>query len=67
MLLRFPKTKSVAIIIQQRYGETTLSAFREYEKVRKKMAKPSLDLEFFSNCARLNVVPTFLQFRVANI
>ena len=62
--IRFPRTKTLVQIISDRYGEETLRQFRKLEKLEKKLAKTACDIIFLSTCARYNLSPKFLQFRL---
>ena len=64
--IRFPKSKSIAVIIRKRYGNNTLKTLRKFEKVDFKLRKIKLDIEFLNNCLAKNVIPKFLQFRLAS-
>ena len=64
--LRFPANKSVANIIRERYGNAALKDVRKLEKLDFKKRKVKLDINFLETCRDAKVIPTFLQFRLAN-
>ena len=64
--LRFPAKKSVANIIRERYGNAALKDVRKLEKLDLKKRKAQLDINFLETCREAKVMPTFLQFRLAN-
>ena len=63
---RFPANRSVANIIRERYGNAALKDVRKLEKLDLKKRKAKLDITFLETCQEANVIPTFLQFRMAN-
>ena len=60
------KTASIVSIICRRYGEKLLKEFRQFEKLDYKLRKVQLDLDFLSNCKDNDIIPNFLNFRLAN-
>ena len=64
--VRFPKSKSIAEVIRARYNENTVKRIWKLEKLDYRLRKAELDLEFLCKCNDNNVVPKFLNFRVAN-
>ena len=64
--IRFPKTESIVSIICRRYGEKLLKEVRKFEKLDYKLRKVQLDLDFLSNCKDNDIIPNFLNFRLAN-
>ena len=64
--LRFPVDKSIAHTITRRYGEPILHIIRRFEKVDFKRRKCALDILFLENCIKHDLIPKFIQFRVAN-
>ena len=64
--LRFPANKSIAQIITTRYGSPTLKLIRNFESIDFKRRKTTLDLEFLKNCVKHDLIPKFVQFKVAN-
>ena len=64
--LRFPPNKSIANIIRTRYGEPTIRLIRKYESTDLKLRKSALDIEFIERCIKHDIVPKFVQFKVAN-
>ena len=64
--IRFPKTESIASIIRGRYGEKLLKEVRKFEKLDYKLRKVQLDLDFLTNCKDNDIIPNFLNFRLAN-
>ena len=64
--LRFPSRLSLLQVIRNRYGDTIVKLVRKFEKVDFKHRKAALDLNFLQTCRSFNVIPKYLQFRVAN-
>ena len=64
--IRFPAQTSIAEVIRNRYGNTTLKSFRRLEKLDVKYRKTLLDITFLNNCISNNVIPRFLYFKLAN-
>ena len=64
--VRFPKSKSIAEVIRSRYSENTVKRIRKLEKLDYRLRKAELDLQFLCKCDDNNVIPTFLNFRLAN-
>ena len=64
--IRFPKGKSIANIIRSRYGEALVRKIRKFEKNDYKLRKGHLDLRFLLECKKNNLIPKFLQFKLAN-
>ena len=62
--IRFPQTKTLVQVIRDRYGEETVRQFRKLEKLEKKLSKISCDLSFLNICARFDLRPRFLNFRL---
>ena len=64
--IRFPKTESIASIIRRRYGDKVVREVRKFEKLDYKLRKVKLDLDFLFKCRDNDVIPNFLNFRLAN-
>ena len=64
--VRFPKSKSIAEVIRSRYSENTVKRIRKLEKLDYRLRKTELDLQFLCKCDHNNVIPNFLNFRLAN-
>ena len=64
--LRFPAHKSIAQVITTRYGKPTLNLIRKFENIDFKRRKALRDIEFLNNCIKHELVPKFVQFKVAN-
>ena len=64
--IRFPRGKSIADIIKNRYGEAYVKKIRRFEKCDFKLRKSHLDLRFLLDCENNGVVPKFLRFKLAN-
>ena len=60
----FPKERSIAEVITQRYGPTTLHLFRNLEKTHFKYLRLQCDVAFLSSCYKHDLLPKFVQFRV---
>ena len=61
--LRFPQSKSLSQIIRTRYGDKINEIIK---KTDYRLRKAELDLEFLVKCRDNNVIPKFLNFRLAN-
>ena len=64
--VRFPKSKSIAEVIRSRYSENTVKIIRKLEKLDYRLRKTELDLQFLCKCDDYNVIPNFLNLRLAN-
>ena len=64
--LRFPPGSSIATILNNRYKNGSLEAFRKFQRLEMKLGKAKLDLEFLKNFKKRLVIPKFLRFKVAN-
>ena len=64
--IRFPRGKSIADIIRNRYGEAYVKKIRRFEKCNFKLRKCHLDLRFLLDCKNNGVIPKFLRFKLAN-
>ena len=64
--LRFPISKSIAEVIRSRYSENTVKRIRKLEKLDYRLRKTELDLQLLCKCDDNNVIPNFLNFRLAN-
>ena len=63
--LQFPKSKSISEILRRRYGQSILKILRTFEKLNYLIRKAELDLEFLLRCRDSNVIPNFLNFKLA--
>ena len=64
--IRFPRGKSIADIIRNRYREAFLKKIPRFEKCNFKLQKWHLDLRFFLDCKYNGVIPKCLRFKLAN-
>ena len=64
--LRFPSDKSIARIIEDRYGLSSVRLIRKFESNDFKLRKCKLDINFINNCISHYLIPKFVQFKVAN-
>ena len=64
--IRFPKGKSMADIIRSRYGEALVRKIRKFKKNDYKLRKGHMNLRFLLECKKKNLIPSFLQFKLAN-
>ena len=64
--VRFRKSKSIAEVIRSWYSEVTVKRIRKLEKLDYGLCKAELDLQFLCKCDDNNVIPNFLNFRLAN-
>ena len=63
--IRFPRGKSIADIIRNRYGEAFVKKIQRFEKCDFKLWKCHLDLRFLLDCKKNGVIPKFLRFKLA--
>ena len=64
--IRFLKGKSITDIVRSRYGEAFVRVICKFEKSDYKLRKGHLDLRFLLKCKKNNLIPKFLQFKLAN-
>ena len=64
--IRFPRGKSTADIIRNRYSEAFVKKIRRFEKCNFKLQKYHLDLRFLLDCKKNAVIPKFLRLILAN-
>ena len=64
--LRFPVRISFADTTRRRYGHDVLELFRTLERTTIKLFKAKADLDFLETCRDTDLVPRFLQFKLAN-
>ena len=64
--IRFPKGKSIVQIIRSRHGEAIVRKKCKFEKNDYKLRKGRLDLRFLLECKKNNLIPKFLQFKLAD-
>ena len=64
--LRFPAQDSIIKILRRRDGDGLVKKVRKLEKSDFKYRKALLDFEFLQSCKKEKLIPTFLQFKVAN-
>lgn len=63
---KFPRNKSIANIIRNRYSNDVLKLVRRFETSDFRYRKLLLDLEYLNKCSDKQLTPKFLRFRVAN-
>ena len=61
--LRFTSTLSIVEVLPNKYGNGLVKDVRELDKIDYKL---QLDLDFLQTCQYNNVIPKFLQFKLAN-
>ena len=66
ILIRFPRGKSIADIIRNRYGEDFVKEIQRLDKCDFKLRKCHLDLRFLLDFKKNGVIPKFLRFKLAN-
>ena len=62
----FPKTESIPSIIWRRYGNKMFREVCQFENLDYKLRKVQLDLDFLCKCKDSDVIPKFLNLRLAN-
>ena len=60
--LRFSADTSIADVIKKRYGTSTLTTYRTWERKKRKYEKAVLDVEFLESCRDNYLIPKFLNF-----
>ena len=63
---RFPRCRSIADILLDRYGRPVLSLYRTTERHDFKVRKIKLDIQFLNCCRSQDLIPNFLRFKLAN-
>jgi hypothetical protein len=66
IIIHFPPGTSLVTILNNRYNNGALEAFRKFQRSELKLGKAKLDLEFLKACKKGSVIPRFLWFKVAN-
>ena len=64
--LRFPSDKSIANVIRSRYNDEIVKQIRRFEKLDFKIRKNEANLDFLQSCQQNNLIPKFLNFKVAS-
>ena len=64
--LRFPLGLSIVEVLRNRYSTNLVRNVRKLEKIDYEYRKLQLDLDFLQTCQHSNVIPKFLQFKLAN-
>ena len=64
--VRFPKSKLITEVIRSRYSENTVNRIWKLEKLDYRLRKAGLNLQFLCKCDDSNVIPSFLNFCLAN-
>ena len=64
--LRFPSHLSTVQVARNYYGNEVVKLKRKFKRLDFRYRKVLLDLDFLDNFIRNDVVPKFVQFRVAN-
>ena len=64
--LKFPSDNSIANVTRSRYNNETVKQIRRFEKLDFKIRKNEADLDFLQSCQQNNLIPKFLNFKVAS-
>lgn len=64
--LRFPKTRSIADVIEKTYGKAAVRSYRKFGKLDFKRRKTELDISFLETCKENDIIPKFCVFKTAN-
>ena len=62
--LRYPHPKSFSK--RRRYGDKLIKRLRKFENIDYRLQEAELHLEFLVKCRDINLIPKFLNFRLAN-
>ena len=65
--LRLLLGKSIANVIRSRYSDEIVKQIRRFQKFDFTIRKNDADLDFLQSCQRNNLIPKFLNFKVANV
>ena len=65
MQLRFPSDESIANVIRSRYNDEIVKQIHRFEMLDFKILKNEADLDFLQSCQQNNLIPKFLNFKVA--
>ena len=60
--LRFSADTSIADVIRKRYGTSTLTTYRTWERKKRKYEKAVLDVEFLESCPDNYLIPKLFNF-----
>ena len=63
---RFPRTRSLAEVTRERYGNHILKFVRRYEKLEYKILKIDADVEFLQTCLDNELCPNFLRYKMSS-
>ena len=64
--LRFPSDKSIANVVGSCYNDKIVKLTRRFEQLDFKIRKNEADLDFLQLCQQNNLIPKFLNFKVAS-
>ena len=64
--LRFPSDKWIENVIRSCYNDKIAKQIRRFEKLDFKIRNNEADLYFLQSCQQNNVIPKFLDFKVAS-
>ena len=65
MQLRFLSDESIANVIRSRYNDEIVKQIHRFEMLDFKILKNEADLDFLQSCQQNNLIPKFLNFKVA--
>ena len=63
---RFPVELLIISVLRKQYGDTVVKQVRKYEKLDFKWKKALLNLQFLQMCKSQNIIPNFLNLKLAN-
>ena len=66
MRLKFPSDKSIANVIRSRHNHEIVKQIRRFGKLDFKIQKNEADFDFLQSCQQNNLIPKFLNFKVAS-
>ena len=64
--LRFPSDKLIANVTRSRCNDEIVKQIRRFGKLHFKIRKNETDLDFLQSCQQNNLIPNFLNFKVAS-
>ena len=64
--MRFPSDKSIANVIRSCYNDEIVKQICRFEKLDFKIWKSEADIDFLQSCQQNNLIPKFLNFKVAS-
>ena len=61
---RFPRSKSIAAILRERYGNPVLNQYRRLERLDFRKRKLECDVNYLTTCKQQDLIPRFAYFKL---